>query len=183
MNEFITTHKELLKLHGEKITCNIIGVDIKDAKICVGRQGFGADIDNLVCVCHNNEEVVGVAHPEKSFGYKNAFWISQECDKYEDDGQGCSSIKLAKDCETKSIPDSDEGIPEPEKMELPTEIKGFFEMCSDMCENEKLPRAMQDAENLVEKFTDAMEELHQFGLTLPAYKLVKLTKEVKGLIK
>ena len=85
MSEYITTHEELLKLHGAKVTCEINSCEIDDAKICVE--------NDEVFVCQNKKN--GWSARDK-LGYKYSWTISSNDDKYETGGSCCKNIRLVK---------------------------------------------------------------------------------------
>lgn len=86
MSEYITTHEELLKLHGVKVTCKIHDSVIDDAKICVE--------DDRVYVCQNQRD--GCSAKDK-LGYDYSWQISRPEVKYENNNEGCANIKLVAD--------------------------------------------------------------------------------------
>lgn len=82
----ITTHEQLLKMHGKKITCDIDGEHIDDARISV-EAGY-------VFVCQN---IMDGSYGQEKFEYKYSWVISRRNRVYEEDNQGCINIKLAEE--------------------------------------------------------------------------------------
>lgn len=88
MSDYITTHKELVKLHGESVTCYIHGDFIEDAKISVDVNGRTVRICQDV-QCGNNGG--------DKLGYKYSWVISfgDYSEKpYEEINGYCTEIKL-----------------------------------------------------------------------------------------
>jgi hypothetical protein len=81
-NKYITTHEELLKLHGKKVTCKIWGDFIDDARISVD--------DGIVYVCQNIK--MGI-YCNNKLGYKYSWYISFKSSKYEDCNNECTEIQ------------------------------------------------------------------------------------------
>lgn len=79
----IKTHEELLKLHGRKVSCEILGEKIEDAKIAVE--------ENMVFVCQNRKDR---GEPDDKLGYEYAWWISDVGYEYEYFGRECTNITL-----------------------------------------------------------------------------------------
>ena len=83
----IKTHEELLKLHGRKVTCEIKGIKIEDAKIAVE--------EDYVFVCQNEKDGLNA---DDKLGYDYSLPISREDWKYEDrDYRLCTNITLVND--------------------------------------------------------------------------------------
>lgn len=80
----ITTHEQLLKMHGKRITCDIRGKYIDDARISV-------EENNNIYICQN--EIDGISC-EETFGYKCSYLISSNNEHYENLIQPCNDIKL-----------------------------------------------------------------------------------------
>lgn len=98
MPEYITTHEELLKLHGAKVTCKIYDSVIDDAKICV--EG-----DN-VYVCQN---VIDGCWAKDKLGYKCSWQISIDKNKYDGHNWNCTDVKVVKTAD-KVIEELDERL-------------------------------------------------------------------------
>lgn len=92
----ITTHEELKKLHGRKITCEINGEKIDDAKISVDNQNEHK-IERIL-ICQN--EISGGHDVKKieSFNYTKAWVISSVgtggAQTFEEDNRGAENIYL-----------------------------------------------------------------------------------------
>jgi hypothetical protein len=99
--KYITTHAELLKLHGKSVTCKIDGVYVDDAKICVGGQGHNTT--EMICICCSTEKDHGIMSPKELLGYKQAIWISLKCSKYEDNNRKCTELKLKEEAQYLTI--------------------------------------------------------------------------------
>ncbi len=80
---YITTHEELLKLHGKRVTCEIDGEYIDDAKIVV-------EADRIY-VCQNKR--LG-SSPKNKVGYEKGWCISILSRGYEIDNYGVTKIQL-----------------------------------------------------------------------------------------
>lgn len=84
MSKYITTHEELIKLHGKKVTCKIEGKYIDDAKICV-------DFFAYVYVCQNKRK----GKPTTNYlGYEYSWLLSNNGNPYENNNQQCTEIQL-----------------------------------------------------------------------------------------
>ena len=99
--KYITTHAELLKLHGRSVTCKIEGNFVDDAKICVGGQGH--NITELICICCSISKDMGVFSPTEPLGYKQAIWISMKSLNYENDNRKCIKIKLKEETQNLTV--------------------------------------------------------------------------------
>lgn len=88
------THEQLLKMHGKRITCDIDGVYIDDARISVNEY-------DTVFVCQN---IKGTNSLTEKFGYKYIWVISRNRDEYEIDNRDCTNIIIEVDLD-KAIDD------------------------------------------------------------------------------
>lgn len=79
----LTTHEELLKHHGKRVTCEIEGDKIDDAKIAV--EG------DEVFICQN---VKNGDNANNKLGYYYSWSISDKGDEYKDNNRGCTNIRL-----------------------------------------------------------------------------------------
>lgn len=77
-HKYITTHEELLKLHGKSVTCKILGQFIRYGKICVQNDG--------IYVCHTSESFIGWK-PTDALGYPFGWRISSNTSKIENDDE------------------------------------------------------------------------------------------------
>ena len=100
--EYITTHEELLKLHGKKVTCYYQDIFIEDALIYVwdNEKTSGKNIN----ICHNNTvESISNGMFDKT-GYKRNPCISSSKEGiiYEKDNREYTKIKLKEEQQTDS---------------------------------------------------------------------------------
>jgi len=97
---YISTHEELLKLHGRKVSCEIEYKKILDAKICV-EYYF---IDNIHIHGYNNESLFPRIYicqnklqgemTSNLLGYNRSWFISNPKLLYEKNHQSCYKILL-----------------------------------------------------------------------------------------
>jgi len=80
----INTHEELVKLHGEPVTCKIHGTFIEDAKISV-------DECHNVFVCQNTHDGTTA---DDTLGYEYSWLISRSVKKHQYDDRNCTDIIL-----------------------------------------------------------------------------------------
>ena len=83
---YITTHDELVKLHGRRCTCIIDGTYIENAKIYVDSTCY-----ERIYICHNYKNLNGDEAPDR-LGYSFSWSISKYNDEYEEDNRGCTEI-------------------------------------------------------------------------------------------
>ena len=91
----VTTHEELMKLHGVSCQCTIKGRRIQDAKISVAKQveETGETYNNVACICHNDINLSGLIAPNR-LGYKYSWCISRDSilKHYEHNNHNCYDI-------------------------------------------------------------------------------------------
>lgn len=135
----IETHKELLKLHGKKVTCKIQGEYIADAVISVGKA-------ENVYICQN---IFDGSDAEDKFGYKHSWAVSREIDPYEDCNRHCTEIELVE-----------------EKSESKIVTKGAMQEFNDLCQecrdilNAKLDSLpLKDVSSRLDKIKKALKDI------------------------
>jgi hypothetical protein len=80
----ITTHEELIKLHGKSVTCEIEGEYIDDAKISVQENG-------RVYICQNEKKG---ENTDDKLGHEYSWGISYKGVGYEENNRYCTKITL-----------------------------------------------------------------------------------------
>ena len=165
MSEYITTHEELLKLHGAKVTCVLLGSQIDDAKICVNK-------DN-VYVCQNEKNG---ASANNTFGYKYSWKISdQEC-RYGDSDWGCKEIKVVKTDDAKVEPVKPI-LKSGDELNAATIVKKLDERLDTLT-----PSVILEATKTWDNFTKVWNELyHKAEKIKSVSSLEKFTRKVKEL--